>query len=111
MAGLRWASLRRSSPGASAAFGEPALAQAPAVVLGVAAPDTRLLVGLEGVLETTLLDRAGGADGDCSLDLVDRRSGRADREEQSRLRIPAVSRSRQSVVIVVVVVSKMVLSL
>lgn len=44
--------------GAAPALGEPALAKSPTIVLGVSAPDTRFLVGFEGVLETVLLDVA-----------------------------------------------------
>src|SRR5690606_10848713 len=79
-----------SSDGAATALGQPALAEATTVVLGVATPDTRLLIGLQGVLEAFLSNRAGHADGDGGLDLLYGRAGGADREEEAGLGVPAL---------------------
>jgi len=59
-------------PALATALGEPALAEPTTLVLGVAAPDTSLLVRLEGVLEAGLLDGALAAD---ALRLVDQLEG------------------------------------
>src|SRR5690554_3244618 len=79
------------SDGAATPFGEPALAEPTTIVLGVAAPDTRLLVGLQGVLEALLPDGAGHADADGGLDLLYGRAGGADGKEEAGLGITARS--------------------
>jgi len=66
-----------------------ALAQAAPLVLGIAAPDACLLVGLQGVLQARLLYIALAADLLGLGDVVERRTGGADREEQGGLGIPA----------------------
>src|SRR3954447_8682431 len=62
-------------------------AEVGAVLLGGAAPDARVLVGGEGVLEALLTGQALTADGLGGLDLLDRRAGGADGEEEVRVRV------------------------
>ena len=52
------------------------------LVFAQPAPHPRILVGVQGVLEAVLGDRAVGADGLCAVYLVDRRSGVSHREKK-----------------------------
>ena len=73
----------------AALTGDVLLAELPALFLGGAAPHARVLVGGEGVLEARGLSVAFPADGLGVLDLLDRRAGGADREEEIRVGVAA----------------------
>jgi hypothetical protein len=78
-----------ASAGSAAALCQPALSQPAALIFGITAPHSRLLIGLKGVLKAVFLDRADGADQLGGRDLFDRWSGAADGEEQARLGVAA----------------------
>lgn len=78
-----------ASAGSAAALCQPALSQPAALILGVSAPHSRLLIGLKGVLKAIFLHRADGADHFGCRDLFDRWSGAADGKEQAGLGVAA----------------------
>ena len=104
--GCRWRRPRRSSCEASpsaggALLGEPRLAELAPLLLGGAAPDARLLVGGQGELEALVVHVARGADALRRLDLLERRTGGPDGEEDvgvgvTTCRIAAASGLRPS---------------
>ena len=79
--------------GGAALTGGVLLAQLAALLLGGAAPDPRVLVGGEGELQAVPLSVALAADGLGVLDLLDGRTGGADREEQVRVGVAAGGRA------------------
>ena len=68
---------------------EPGLAELAALLLGGAAPDARLLIGVERELEALAVHRTDLADLLGRLDLVEGDAGGAHREEQLGVRVPA----------------------
>src|SRR5690242_11162708 len=79
---------RGAASGAAALLRHPLAADLAALLLGGAAPDARVLVGQEGELQAGLADLALAADGLGVLDLLDRRAGGPDREEQIGVGVP-----------------------
>jgi hypothetical protein len=68
--------------------GEPTLAKTTALLFGVPAPNTGLLIGFECVLEAFFTYRARGANGTGFLDVANGRTGCANREEYFRVAVP-----------------------
>src|SRR5690606_18906351 len=92
--GHRPAERCRAPGGAGGSGGAPTpvvvlLAQLAALLLGGTAPDAGVLVGGDGELETRGLGVALVADGLGVGDLLDRRAGGADREEEIRIGVAA----------------------
>jgi len=75
--------------GPTSPFREPTLAETTTLIFCIAAPDARLLIGAERVLEALFLGRALSTDGLGIGDRLQSRSCRTDREEKGRFRVPA----------------------
>ena len=79
----------RVRSGRLALAGQPGTAELAALLLGGASPHARVLVGHHRELKAGGLRSAGVADGLGAVDLLDRRAGGADREEQIRIGVLA----------------------